>query len=303
MIRRSWTCFLLTLSVATTSPAALVSVSNPFDQFGKVPNGTCANPQASVCGAAAMINSFEFLRRTNMALLGNTSIIPDWNNDKMITMSDLETSRDRLGIDGWKSPGGEDRKGYYKRDGTVRSDWEAKVDWLNDFAPGKIIFDGQIDANRKDLGITEKDVSKWKNGGVLENKQPEWAFLFNQIKGKEDVEIAFRGGNTFHAVTVTGLDFDDKNGNKMFDAGEDRFLRYLDPNDVKGEKKAQLSMGGGGQLQFKYGVDTVDILYAFSESPVPEPSTILSGTLGLIVTAGLARKNRKYGGNSRNQQC
>lgn len=267
---KTWLPFLLVLSVPGWP--AIVSIGNPFDQYGKVGNGTCADPNAGVCGAASMINSFEYLRQSNKDLFKDSSIIPDWDGDKSITQKDLETSRDKLGIDGWKSPSGDDRKGYYKRDGTVRSDWEAKVDWLNDFAPNKIVFHGQINANLESLKITEKDVSKWKMGDALENKWPEFDFLWKEIDHHEDIEIAFRGGNTFHAVTVTGVEKDDKSG--------DQFIRYLDSNDVKTEKKAKVSKGADGQLQFTYGADKVDILYAFAESPSPEPSAVILAFTG-----------------------
>ena len=143
-------------------------------------------------------------------------------------------------------------------------------------------------------GLTEPDPKKWKFGESLEKGAPTWDFVWREISHGEDVEIAFADKedakpSVDHAVTLVGLSFDDKNNNERFDVGETQMIKFLDPNDPTQLLKAPLTTSGlfGGSLGFHYsGTDAdVGIYLAYSESPVPEPTTVVLMLTALALVA------------------
>jgi hypothetical protein len=232
-------------------------------------------PNAGICGAAAAVNSFVFLRNTYPKTYG--SLIPDWDKDGDVDEDDQTESRDLL-ANGWSDT----RTGMYGPDGgTPMSIWEYKNYWFDDFAPGRTHFSGQI----------HRDVKSWYRGGMLTgNKYPTWDFLWRELSEGEDIELLIlpEDGGSGHVVTLTGLSFDDKDGDGVWDqtatglAKELSNMIYLDPNDVSKKQQPILSLDGE-RLEFEWWGDK-RVWYvegAFSES-VPVPAT------GWLVLSGIA---------------
>ena len=281
-------CLTLFPVFAAPSDAGATIIELPFAQYGKVPN--LCPPNAGICGAAAAINSFVFLRDTYPE--NYRSLIPDWDKDGDVDEGDQIESRDFL-ANGWSDT----RTGMYGPDGgTAKSIWEYKNYWFDDFAPGTTKFSGQI----------HDDVKNWYRGEMLVgNKYPEWDFLWRELLDGEDIELIIypKDGGTGHAVTLTGLYYNDKDGNGRWDSAADELaeLIYLDPNDVTKKKYATLS-AQDGRLEFTRWQDN-RVWYvqgAFSES-VPLPTTswlLLSGTGAWMCLIGCRRRNSKRFGCS-----
>ena len=107
--------------------------------------------------------------------------------------------------------------------GTAEDVWEATYWWFEDFAPGTSVLDGQVLAS----------TSGWPCREVLQLTNPKLAFLWNAMVDAADVElgIAPTGAGDPHAVTLTGLAFDDLDGDGWWDGGEKpKEIGYLDPN-------------------------------------------------------------------------
>lgn len=265
-------CLMLFPVFAAPLDARATIIELPFAEYGKVPN--LCPPNAGICGAAAAINSFVFLRNTYPEIYG--SLIPDWDKDGDVDESDQIESRDVL-ANGWDT-----RTGMYGPDGgTAKSIWEYKNYWFDDFAPGTTHFSGQV----------HQDVKSWYRSGMLTgNKYPEWDFLWRELRDGEDIELIIspEGGGSGHVVTLTGLSFDDMDGDGSWDAdavGMDKEvakLIYLDPNDVTEKKQPTLSLNGS-RLEFEWWGDQ-RVWYvegAFTESvPIPATAWLLLSGIG-----------------------
>lgn len=236
-----------------------LGVQLPYDQFGHLMN------RGGRCAATATINSFQYLENAYPKVYGDSNLLPGAGN-----AGDLGSSRDAL--DGGWTHDGEDRDGMNgcPTDGWERF-WEAKVEWIDDFAPGTTDVKGQF-------RVGNEDPSGWKQGDKIENVYPTWEFLLTELAHGEDVEIAFADpvtGGSSHSVTLTSLKWDDmgdKNG--KWDDGEPRKIDYLDPNDPSRLIEADLTELGFGALGFRWDnganpAADVHIYYAFSESPKP----------------------------------
>jgi hypothetical protein len=165
--------------------------------------------------------------------------------------------------DGWEVPGKPPRQGYYARTGDPSVDYLAtKMDWINDRAPGTTVFSSMF-------------------GGV---GLPTIDYLAGEIMKREDVEffikdVASGGMTTYHVLTLVGI---------VCVAAGNCSATYQDPNDPAQAFMSMLEMTGG-RLEFDsvlYGRVFIDA--AFSESPVPEPSTLLLLGFSLAGLGGFA---------------
>lgn len=266
---------------------APITLSLPYADFGKVEN-RCYAPMApgGVCAAAAMVNSFEYLRVRFPALYSN--LIPDSDNDQDIDLTDLRAARDSLAVGTWGDSN--QYKGIYARTGGLEDLWNAKLDWFNYYAPNTTIFEGEVKSP-----IEKFELTGALDGSRIASMAPSFSFLVESIKAKQDIEIAFNdptgGGGINHAVTLTGITYDPDNANV-------RSIYYLDSNDPTANvpKKADLSLVDGA-LRFTLNGNTQQIYLAFAESPnlAPEPSSV-----SLVALAGLGaalcgrRSNRRF---------
>lgn len=243
------------LVVAPWAQSAMVGVQLNYADFGHLEN------VGSACFATAVTNSMRYLENRNPALYNGA-----------LTGNNLEAARDRL-RDGWVSPGGENRAGT-GCPGTFQSQWEGKVRYFEDFAPGTTGFAGMIDPRINTNG--------WYRGNLLANALPTFDFLLGELMRGADVEIGFFKDQLSHAVTLTSLFFDDLNGNLRWDAAtETAKIDYLDPNHTDQLYESPLTLAGGF-LTFNWNngganppVNGVQLFMAYAERPLPEPASLL----------------------------
>jgi hypothetical protein len=261
--------------------AALICKEIPYDSFGHLWNnddGTMGGVPVGWCAATSIANSFQYLADS----------YPDTHSD--LIQGTLVETRNMLN-NGWLGPGDTPRPGVMGCPGTLEQPmWEAKYDWIQDYAP-KTRVKGMIGG--------EQNPSSWRGRENLEHAFPTWEWLFQEICDKEDVEIVIRDFRPFgsaqlvHAMTLTRICFNDMDGDMTLDpATEMPQIGFIDPNqpDV-------LSMAGldptsfeFGPLRFNYNdngtIVPVHIRSAMSESPVPEPITVvllITGAWGLMI--------------------
>lgn len=250
-----------------------------FEQFGKV-----SNTSAGICAAVANINSFVYLRNHFAQPYAATDIIPDWNGDGVVDFQDYVASRDKMAY-GWQYDG-HTRRGIYGN-GTASDIWAATYYWFEDFAPGTSVLDGQIH--------TYSNISSWPGGDVIEKKYPEWSFLWDELVACRDVELGIRpvSGAGGHALTLTGLAFEDMDADGMWDHDESPLeIGYLDPNDVSTQKWAEVTFSWGNRIEFDWWQtgSAYYIYRAYTEGPIPIPEpSVLVLLLGAVV-AGMIRK-------------
>jgi PEP-CTERM motif len=230
--------------------------SEDFNNFGKQPN-FCLAGIGGVCFAASAINSFFFLENQYPAIYGNkltpngVGAKPNQTDPKDATSFAMMTGA----IDA-------DAAGY-------NNFVAGKMAWLNKYAPG-----------------TTSIISEYV-GSASNNSVPTLDFLSGEIQKKEDVEMFVVGAGVGHAIDLVSISC----GPPYNVCG----MRYQDPNDPTTlQPFTQLTAGPGGALEF-FGLEgfagsAFTIQAAFSESPVPEPSSwILMGS-GLAILAAVRKR-------------
>ena len=234
-----------------------VKIQLDYDDFGHVQN------RGNLCAPTATINSFRFLENTFPSIYGNS-----------LTRGDIEAARDELA----QFMNSDETNGT-----TIRDMWNGKIRYLEHYAPGKTMYGGQLSFQNFGVG------NSWLRTGDLTDSNPTFNWMWDQLTHKEDVELGIWWDDGLgHVVTLTSLAYDDANGDGMRDELERMRIDYLDPNDPSGLKVADLFLQGD-LLTFGYNDQIATIEFAFKESPVPEPTTIMVSLTGL----GLAWMRRR----------
>jgi PEP-CTERM motif-containing protein len=116
---------------------------------------------------------------------------------------------------------------------------------------------------------------------------PTWQFLWQELYDCEDVEILMNWDDGGHFVTPKSFHWNDINGNNVIDIAEGATFDYIDPWTGAVGVSAIWQGGFGGILETNYAPGA-QITMIVSESPVPEPATLVLLALGGL----LLRKKR-----------
>jgi hypothetical protein len=228
----------------------------PFDWSENFANfGKTGNTRCGVCAAAEAINSFIFLENQYPAIYGN-KLTPNVKGTKPSQTDPID--RDTFA-------------GYYyglyaPLDGRYLGYIDAKMAWINGdpannltgHAPGSTVFDSYQNPTIQDLASENgEDVEIFVNGGSLKN----------------------------HALALTGVSCTGANYTNCS-------ISYQNPNYPTINVLNVSVSNVGGSLQLNAGTGDLGNIYAaFSESPVPEPNSLIM--LGTAVIAGLAWRMRR----------
>jgi hypothetical protein len=164
-----------------------------------------------------------------------------------------------------------------------------KRDYLESKNPGKTVFNAQINFAWRENPPGGKHPGTAKPAFVQDRTIPTLAFLAQEISHGEDVEVFVFNSNggcggandptCNHYITLTGITYDDANNTGSFS--------FVDP--LGGGRGTRNITGlSGGFIQTSYPLGTAAntlIVHAVSESPIPEPSTLLLIGSGLVVLA------------------
>jgi len=164
--------------------------------------------------------------------------------------------------------------------GTSLSDWiNGKVSYLNMFAPGKTLFAGMETLSGIGRPIWDQ------------NANPTVNFMLQELQAGEDVELGILPLTGIgHALTLTGLTWNDADNNGGFNAGDTLTLNTIDPGNPGINTPLTLSPGNPMTISGgPYNNYTLNVVLA--ESPIPEPATISLLLLGAV--ALLARRDQR----------
>jgi hypothetical protein len=243
--------FLLTTAFAATCSADTITYSNPFSDYGQVENTSCGI--GGICGAAEAINSFIFLSNTYSIYKDTHITVGGAGNSSVAAV--------RFGF------GDAGFTGYYQRHENPFSDYTSTLrDWLSLYAPGT---------------SSVKQDTNGNNGASLVGD-----FIGPELRDHEDGELFIYDLTITHGhvISPTSITYDPTN------PGAGGSLSYQDPNFPTVEQMVDFSLNSSGQIQFTdlaSGLGTVTVQAAFSESPIPEPSTFILLASGLL--AGLTQ--------------
>lgn len=230
------------------------------------------------CGPTAAVNSFVYLQNRYKNLYDGR-LIPHVNGNT--PYQDMVDVADTLGTSAYMyscdlcNP---DKNGTY-----IEEFIGGKARYLNAVAPGT-------------TSIVAMDTLAWRpvtpdgydNGPkpayVTDNTAPTLAFLYDQIKMGEDVElfINFNGGN--HYVTLTGISYNDMTNTGYLDFIDPEGGVVMDDIDITGLDPADNDILLGGYLP------GANIVNAVAESPIPEPAALALMVTGLLGIAVLRRR-------------
>ena len=138
----------------------------------------------------------------------------------------------------------------------------------------------------------------------MDSAQSNWPFLFNELRDMEDVELLVgfydAAGNRIggHYVTLSSFHWVDQNMDNIIQANENATIDFIDPDTGQNVVKSLTSQTVAGQynLTTNYGVGgmvaTTGINWAVSESPVPEPATLMLLAFASFAIFGYRRPSR-----------
>lgn len=241
-------------------------ISKDWALYGNLNQNHIPGIGGVACGPAAAINSFVYLENAYPWIYTN-SLTPVQGIDY----------RPPVGVDPYDDMiaaavvlGGANYMNTTLANGTWHDDfiW-GKYSYIEWFVPGKTRYEAQ-----DYWDWTNYDRPTWVDPVI-----PTWNFIYDELFDCEDVEILLSGDDFGHYLTLTSFLWDDAANSGMMD--------YIDP--WTGAWAACNIRLQSGQIQTDYrGTGTYNswISMAVSESPIPEPSTLLlllgSGLIGVV---------------------
>jgi hypothetical protein len=265
---------MLTLAAAAYLPVTLTANSIQLDstQFGHLDQANvtdCNNGGGginSACGPTAVVNSLVFLQNTYQTIYG-TSLVPHTAGNTAI--QDQTAVGQTLAC--YQSCG---------ENGTTIDEFiNGKEAYINSVAPNTTYFKVQ---------------NSFAPGGV----DPTFNFLYSELVDREDVELLVgfysvnptngllvRNGG--HYITLTGISSATNDGNGT--------ISFVDPSGGVDMNNIATFLATDGSIRttaYLSGTNPVTIIEAaVSESPIPEPGTLLF-MFGTIPVALLLRRFR-----------
>jgi hypothetical protein len=274
----SWWCLVVGVLLNVVSRPAIASTTYNVDlttqaAFGNLNQHDVPGCGDFACGPTAAVNSFVFLQNKYPSIY-DTSLVPHIAGNT--PYQDEVAAAQAL-----QSPN------YMNctacNGGTLLNDFiNGKRKWIEDHVPGKTVY---------------KD-----------SAQSNWPFLYNELNAMEDVELLVgfydANGNRIggHYVTLSSFHWVDQNMDGIINGNETATIDFVDPDNGQNKVQRLFSQSAAGQysLTTDYGVGgvigttpvaTTGINWAISESPVPEPASIVLFVLG---SCGLVRYRRRF---------
>jgi hypothetical protein len=167
--------------------------------------------------------------------------------------------------------------------GTTLANWiGGKVSYLNTYALGKTTFAGM------DSLSAPANRPWWDT-----NANPTVNFLYQELLAGEDVELGIYPLDMIgHALTLTGLTWNDADGLGTFNIGDTLTLNTIDPANPL--VNTAVALTPGNPMKISGGIyDGYTLQVALAESPIPEPATVSLLLLGVGALLGGLRLRRR----------
>lgn len=290
-----WLCLfvavLMVASLPLTARADLYNIQKDPTLYGNLDQDDIPQGGQYMCGPTAAVNSFIYLQNAYPATY-DTSLVPmgsaggldlDGNNipgeyyDDMIAVAQTVGSPVNMNTLPVLQGGG---------CGT----WDdmfiyGKSNYIESVLPNKTIYAAQLKSQWAWAGRPVPETPPIaKPLWVQDLTQPDGIFLFNELNDCEDVEILIVDGDWGHYLTVTGLVWNDGNGDQLIQGAENASVLYIDPvTGLPGVSPIGGQTIPGDPIRVSYGAfPQAELVMTVSESPIPEPMTLSLLALGAL---------------------
>jgi hypothetical protein len=236
--------------------------------YGNLNQNTIPGWGNVACGPTAAVNSFVYLQNKYPGVYDN-SLVPAGAGGMLGVAQTL---------------GGPGYMNTIANNTTFHDDfiW-GKKKYIEEKVPGVTVYEAQ-------------DQGNWNNPNRIkpawvQSRSPQWQFLYNELVACEDVEILISWSDGGHYVTLSSFHWNDVDNDGIIDNGENAWIDFIDPGTgAYGRANIwQSSLGGDIETSLAGGSW---ISVAVSESPIPEPLTILAIGSALATLAGYIRRRR-----------
>ncbi len=258
------------------APAAAKEVKFELDpaKFGHLDQHDTDCPNVN-CGPASAANSFLYLQQAFPTIYtGNTTLVPTLQGGGF----DLAGVANSLGAAYMGGCAGASCGATPS--GTLIEDFIiGKMGYFSDRAPGTTVVEAQMNFTWRDNATTTPDLKhpSPKPALVQDGTKPTLAWLAEQLRKGQDVELFMANGANQHYITLTGITFDDvtnKGSMKIIDPWTGTEKTVAIEGLTNGYIDTDYTLDGGG---FDF------VAHAVAESPVPEPQVLLLLVCGLVV--------------------
>jgi MYXO-CTERM domain-containing protein len=269
-------CFLGAAVLLSTPIAQAITydVSLDWTLYGDLNQNTIPVIGGVACGPTSAVNSFVYLQNSYPEVYGH-SLVPDLNgtpniyeNGELVAVAEILAGSSYMNL---------------TLDFGTWGDMfiYGKEKYIEERVPGSTVYAAQY-------------VMGWPRPPVpappwFESVIPTWSFLYGALVGSADLEIAINGW-VDHFLTPTGLYWDDTDNDGFIDDAEDAWMDFVDP--WTGAWDTADIWQEGPSILTNYAGGNSFISTAVAETPIPEPSSILLGGLGLLGLAAYGRRRR-----------
>jgi len=264
---------MITIAFSGPLHADMIRANLDPKKFGNLDQDNVPIIGACACGPTAAVNSFVYLQNM-FPQIYNKSLVPDTNKDGMLSQPEMAAVATILGGAAYMDTR-PDIGGTYIEDFIF-----GKRKYLEEKVPGKTVYEAQISIKwgRPRAPKPEPSNGIPKPGFVQDMTPARLGFIAQELKDGEDVEVFVEGPRGSHYLTITGIIYDDTTNIGT--------TSFIDPaTGMAGMAKILGLMGGIIQTDYQLGGNT-SLFHAVSESPVPEPSTVILFAIGLVGLAG-----------------
>ena len=218
------------------------------------------------CGPTAAVNSFVYLQNK----------YPGVYDDKLVPAG----AGAMLGVA--QTLGGPGYMNTIANDTTYHDDfiW-GKMTYIEQKVPGVTVYEAQ-----DQWSWTNHAQPAWVQSGL-----PKWEFIYNELVACEDVEILISWSEGAHYVTLSSFHWNDVDNDLTIEEGEKAWIDFIDPWTGAYGTASIWQDAYGGSIETDYEAGSY-ISMAVSESPIPEPLTLLAVGSALAGLAGYIRRRR-----------
>jgi len=227
---------------------------------------------AVACGPTAAVNSFVYLQNKYPGIY-DTLLVPDINANGLDNADMIAVAQ---------TLGGAVYMNTIANNTTYHDDfiW-GKREYIEDKAPGRTEYLAQDSWNWPQPA---RPKPTW-----VSTQYPTWDFIYDELVACEDVEVLLSWSGGGHYLTLSSFHWADTANPGVIDLGE-AWIDYMDPwTGAWGQSNI---WSGSGRIETDYESGAY-ISMAVSESPIPEPISLVFFSTGVAAVMGVARRKRK----------